>query len=167
MKNFLFIGVITLLFLSCKKETKYEYLIPDWTSRKIEGKIDSLISHKTYLPLYAQIYQRSQDIKVDLTVTVSIRNTDVLNRIFLKRIDYYNTEGKLIRKYLDWPVFVKPSETIEIILPSNDNEGGTGANFDFEWLTPQTASKPVFESIMISTQGQQGIAFTCRGVDLK
>lgn len=167
MKNLLVCGVITLLFLSCKNETKYEYLIPDWTTRKIERKIDSLNSHRTYLPLYAQIYQRSQDIKVDLTVTVSIRNTDVHNRIFLKSIDYYNTQGKLIRKYLDWPVFVNPCETIEIILPSNDNEGGTGANFDFEWLAPQTSSTPVFESIMISTQGQQGIAFTCRGVDIK
>ncbi|MGZ4057312.1 MAG: DUF3124 domain-containing protein [Bacteroidia bacterium] len=77
-------------------------------------------------------------------------------------MDYYNTTGHLIRKYLDFPIYIKPLETLEIIINTNDNEGGTGANFVFEWLSTKTISKPLFESVMISTREQQGIAFTCR-----
>lgn len=170
MKNLiLYTFPLFFLFLSgCKSGgSKVKYAAPDWNARKIKtGSLDSLKTTRTYLPVYAQIYHNSGEEKVDLAVTISIRNTDINENIFFKKIDYYNTEGKLIRKYLDAPIYIKPAETIEIIIKSSDNEGGTGANFVFEWAGTNKTSKPLFESVMISTMGQQGIAFTCRGVDL-
>ena len=44
-----------------------------------------------------------------------------------------------------------------------DKEGGTGANFLFEWKLNKKANEPFFEAVMISTSGQQGLSFTTQG----
>ena len=58
-------------------------------------------------------------------------------------------------------------QTIEIVIDENDIEGGTGANFIFDWLATKSTHAPYFEAVMISTSGQQGLSFTTKGVDLK
>ena len=45
-----------------------------------------------------------------------------------------------------------------------DREGGTGANFIFEWAIKRKSNEPIFESVMISTSGQQGLSFTTQGI---
>jgi len=164
---FVYIGTLLLFFFSCRVDNGVGYHQPDWSVRKVQKlQIDSLLKSKTYLPVYAQIYEMTEERKVDLAATISIRNTDTKDTVYLNKIDYYNTEGHLIRKYIDAPVYLKPAETIEIIIKSEDNEGGTGANFIFEWFASKKNSKPLFEAVMISTSGQQGISFSSRGVDL-
>jgi hypothetical protein len=80
--------------------------------------------------------------------------------------DYYNTYGDKIRQYLRQPVFLQPMETIEIIIEEEDKEGGSGANFIFDWAMVNEKNPPLFEAVMISTSGQQGLSFTTRGVDI-
>lgn len=128
---------------------------------------DSLLKKsRFYLPVYAQIYAASEDIKIDLAATISIRNSNLKDTVILSRIDYFDTGGRLIRKYIAQPVYVAPMETIEIVISSEDNDGGSGANFFFEAYTPPSASAPLFEAVMISTSGSQGISFTSRAVRL-
>lgn len=164
--SLLFVSV--LLFSGCgNKAPEVTYHLPEWLSRNIPvGHADSLPSHRTYLPVYSQIYSITENHITDLVATISIRNTDIKDSIYLRKIDYYNTSGQLIRHYLSAPVFMKPAETLEIIIKNSDNAGGSGANFIFEWASKSDTEKPLFESIMISTAGQQGISFTSRGVDL-
>ncbi len=80
--------------------------------------------------------------------------------------DYYNTEGNKIRQYIKKPVFLKPLETIEIIIEEDDKEGGSGANFIFNWAMKNHNNPPLFEAIMISTYGQQGLSYSTRGVQI-
>ena len=54
-------------------------------------------------------------------------------------------------------------ETAEIVIDEIDKEGGTGANFLFEWKVTKNTNEPFFEGIMISTSGQQGLSFTTQG----
>lgn len=75
-------------------------------------------------------------------------------------VDYYETQGKLLRKYLDKPVTLNPLESIRYIIPEKDKAGGSGANFIVEWKADKFANPPVVESIMIGTQNQQGVSFT-------
>jgi hypothetical protein len=51
-------------------------------------------------------------------------------------------------------------ETAEIIIDEVDDSGGTGSNFIFEWKIPQNCQAPLFEGVMSSTMGQQGLSFT-------
>ena len=54
-------------------------------------------------------------------------------------------------------------ETVEIVIDESDKEGGTGANFLFNWSIKPNSTEPFFESVMLSTSGQQGISFTTQG----
>ena len=71
-----------------------------------------------------------------------------------------------IRQYIRKPIFIKPLETLEIIIEEQDTEGGSGANFIFDWAKTKDKNPPLFEAVMISTYGQQGLSFTTRGVPI-
>lgn len=159
---------ISLLFVSCKEEMdKYPVKQVDWESQKSDrSNFDSLQVGKTYLPLYSHIYHIHEHRTFDLTITVSIRNVSMTDSVYILKADYFNTVGGKIRKYLKQPIYLKPMETIEIIIAEQDNEGGSGANFVFEWAVKKSKNPPLFEAVMISTNGQQGISFITRGVEL-
>ena len=124
---------------------------------------DSLHSGGTYLSVYSQIYSMTELRTHDLTVAVSMRNTNQQDTVYLKRAEYYNTKGELIRTYFDNPIFLTPMETLHIVIEANDNSGGTGANFIFDWSVKPDTREPLFEAVMISTMGQQGLSFSTRG----
>lgn len=137
----------------------------NWEQRRVQlSESDSLTEGSTYLSVYSQIYQLTQGLTYDLTATISIRNVSSTDSVFVRRAEYYNTEGRLIRTYVDKPIYVRPLETIEIVIDERDRDGGTGANFIFEWATRPEKPEPYFEGVMISTTGQQGISFTTRGI---
>jgi hypothetical protein len=58
-------------------------------------------------------------------------------------------------------------ETVQIIIEEQDNEGGTGANFVFDWKIKANTIEPIFEAVMISTYGSQSISFTTTGKRIK
>ena len=120
-----------------------------------------------YVPIYSEIYSQTKDTKFLLTATLSIRNTSMTNPIFLSTIDYYNSAGELVRKYLDKNISLKPLETIDYVIEEDDISGGTGANFIIIWSARKMDLKPVFQGVMISTNGQQGISYITNGVSIK
>ena len=137
----------------------------DWEERRVtDTQLDSLHKGSTYLPVYSSIYERNEKVSNNLTVTVSIRNTSVDQRIYITEANYYNTSGSLIRTYLKYPIYVRPMETLEIIVQEKDKEGGSGANFIFNWASQGETVEPLFEAVMVTTSSTQGISFTTRGV---
>ena len=168
MKNIIRAVCILLVFVSCQK-TKENHKIQqiDWESRKVSDMNFTDFEHgRTYLPVYSHIYHKYEKQTFDLTITVSILNVSTTDTIYILHADYYNTEGDNIRQYIKNPVFIKPMETIEIIIAEQDNEGGSGANFMFDWMIKNPKNPPLFEAVMISTYGQQGLSFTTRGVHI-
>lgn len=167
MKNALPLAVL-LSLLSCTTSTNEEEGIigpVDWEKRKVQLTApDSLAQGSSYLSVYSEIYQRSDQLTYNLTTTVSIRNISTTDSVFILHADYYNTQGIRLRTYVDDPVYVRPLETIEIVIDESDQTGGTGANFIFEWATRPRVHEPLFEAVMISTNGQQGLSFTTQGV---
>ena len=119
---------------------------------------------KTYLPVYSQIYHQYEDRTFNLTITVSIRNISLTDTVYILKADYFNTAGDNIRQYVKNPIFLEPMETVEIVIAEEDKEGGTGANFLFDWAMKTDKNPPLFEAVMISTYGQQGLSFATRGV---
>ncbi len=117
-----------------------------------------------YVPVYAIIFHGDRDNIFNLTATVSIRNTDIKRPLVLESVDYYDTGGKLIKKYLPQPRKLKPLESIHYIVKESDVDGGPGANFIVKWHSDKPVSTPLIESIMIGTRNQQGISFVSRGV---
>ncbi len=167
MKNLLTIIALLSLF-SCTTSPNEEQGIigpVDWAKRKVQlTTLNSLTQGSSYLSVYSEIYQRSDQLTYNLTSTVSIRNISTTDSVFILHADYYNTQGDRLRTYVDDPVYLRPLETIEIVIDESDQTGGTGANFIFEWATRPRVHEPLFEAVMISTNGQQGLSFTTQGV---
>jgi hypothetical protein len=94
-----------------------------------------------------------------------MRNTSPQDTIYLTKATYYNTSGQKIRSYFQGAVYIAPMETLEIVIEEADTEGGSGANFVFDWAVTAGAPKPYFEAVMISTSGQQGLSFVTTGIE--
>ena len=95
-----------------------------------------------------------------------MRNTNV-DTVFITSAKYYNTHGDLVRTYFEHPIQLHAMETVEIIIAEVDREGGTGGNLIFDWAIPNNDSMPLFEAVMISTSGQQGLSFRTEGMRIK
>lgn len=153
------------LCLSCGDKPEMSSISPvNWDMRKADSVIlDSLNKGSSYLSVYSQIYSQTEHITHNLTATVSMRNTSQKDTIYLSQAAYFDTQGTFLRSYFDKVIFIAPMETVEIVINEIDKDGGTGANFIFDWHIPQNASEPIFEAIMISTSGQQGLSFSTQG----
>ncbi|PPK88341.1 uncharacterized protein DUF3124 [Neolewinella xylanilytica] len=158
--------ILPTLFLTCEREQEVTTVDPtNWNTRRaVTFGGDSLIMGSTYLSSYSQIYTETEHRTFDLTGTISIRNINRQDSIYIRSAAYYGTNGQLVRTYFEEPIYLSPLETVEIIIESQDREGGTGDNFYFEWSVPAGLHEPLFEGVFISTYGQQGISFTTRGV---
>jgi hypothetical protein len=84
-------------------------------------------------------------------------------KVYLTKADYYNSEGQLIKSYLDKSTALNPLETVEIVINEDDSSGGTGGNFLFEWFITENGTEPLFQAVMNSTLGQQGLSFVTEG----
>jgi hypothetical protein len=82
-------------------------------------------------------------------------------------VDYYDSEGKLLRKYLNQPVTLGPLGSTRFIIKTSDTTGGSGASFLVRWKAENPVNEPILEGVMIGASGQQGISFTSRGVVIK
>lgn len=170
MKLFTLLLPALLLLAACQNRQEISSIDPvNWESRTVTDlPADSLLdSGTTYLAIYSEIYSQSEHRTHDLTVTVSLRNTDEEESIYISRADYFDTGGQLIRTYFERPIYLAPLETVEIIIGKRDQTGGSGANFLFDWQVPAGAAEPLFEAVMISTYGQQGLSFTTSGRRIK
>ncbi|MBN2122880.1 MAG: DUF3124 domain-containing protein [Deltaproteobacteria bacterium] len=129
------------------------------TEKKTELSNGQLV----YVPAYSHIYSGDRERPFLLTVTLSIRNIDPRHRINIILVDYYETQGKLLKKYIENPIILNPLESLRYVIPERDKSGGSGANFLVEWKSDTFVNPPIIESVMIGTQAQQGISFTSRG----
>ena len=125
--------------------------------------IDLSKGQSVYVPAYSHIYSGNREQVFLLTVTLSIRNVDMRNAITVTKVDYFETQGKLLRTYVNQPVTLKPLESTRYIVPQKDEAGGSGANFIVVWQAEKEVNPPIIETIMIGAQNQQGISFTSRG----
>jgi len=159
-----------LIALSCK-ETPRELSSTDpidYEKRSVTTPIsDTLDIGHTFLSIYSSIYMRNAREQSDLTVTVSLHNPNRDEDVYIDKAVYYNTQGDPIRTYFDHTIFIKPMETVQIIIDGIDKEGGTGANFVFDWKKKRTSNEPLFEAVMINTYGSQGLSFVTEGKRIK
>ena len=123
-----------------------------------------VMGQTVYVPAYSQIYHGDKAHAFDLTVTLSIRNTDIKHAVTLISVEYYNSEGKRLKNYIDGDTKVGPMASARYIVNESDQSGGAGASFRVKWKSDAGVTEPVIETVMIGTRTQQGISFTSRGV---
>lgn len=116
-----------------------------------------------YIPAYSNIYHGNNETPLLLSVTLSIRNVDPNNSLTITSVNYHETQGTLVKRYLKQPKVLGPLGADRFIVPQKDDTGGSGANFIVEWHAKTPINPPIMETVMIGSQYQLGISFTSRG----
>ncbi len=168
MKNLL---ILSILFgiISCKE---YDPNLNKQGEDILEANevyvntVDLSYRDSIYVPIYSDIYSKDKHSKTLLNATLSIRNTSIRDSIYIEDIDYYDSKGSLVRKYIDGIIVLTPLKTIEYVIEYEDEIGGTGANFIVNWGSNNPQVKPIFQGVMISTRGQHGLSFVTEGISI-
>ncbi|WP_138505874.1 DUF3124 domain-containing protein [Nostoc sp. PA-18-2419] len=176
MKLYLqFFLIIAIIFVtSCQSTEIPPKSQPNATQTSGSQKIVTLdknfqiaVGQTIYVPVYSQIYHHNRQEIFELAVTLSIRNTDLNNPIVITSVRYYNSDGKLVKQYLERPIQLDALASTDFFINRNDTSGGLGANFIVEWVAQTEISEPIVEAVMIGTDFQQGISFTSIGKVIK
>ncbi len=160
----IFITLVIVLSVATQVEDideKLKYIPPQTTAAKIPSK-EVVAGQMVYVPIYSHIYARGGKPFL-LEATLSVRNSDPKEDITIASARYYDTNGKLIRNYLEKPMLLKSLATTEFLVPQKEIEGGSGANFIVEWISDTKVNKPVIEAVMIGIEGQTNISFVRPG----
>lgn len=120
-----------------------------------------------YVPVYSNIYSAPRKIPYNLSALLSIRNTDPASPITLLAVDYYDTAGRLVRRYYRQPVSLSPLKSVSVFIPEEDTAGGEGANFIVRWSAAREVNAPIIESVMIGMKSGQGISFISPGREIR
>ena len=121
------------------------------------------LRQSVYVAAYSSLVGSGGQAQLNLAVTLSVRNTSATLPLVVEHIDYYDTAGNLVEHYIPATVAVRPFGTIEILIPTDDVRGGTGANFIVDWGATQPISEPVIETVMVGSSGNRGFAFISSG----
>ena len=138
------------------------------TTSYAESDIKLWKSQTVYVPIYSQIFSTGDDKRLlNLSANLSIRNTDSINSIEITEVNYYDSEGKLIKSHLNSPKELKPMSSIYFLVRRLDTSGGWGANFIVKWESAKSVTEPLIEAIHMGAAGPNSYAFDSRGKVIK
>ncbi len=156
-----------VLLTACTPSEKPLEPAPQLKAVTLDNTVKIIAGQTVYVPIYSHIYTSEQSRTINLTATLSVRNTDLIHPIIVASVDYYDSSGKPVRRYLEQPVELKPLASTSFVVNQEDTKGGSGAAFVVEWVTQKQVSVPVIESVMINTSTNQGISFVSPGRVIK
>lgn len=119
-----------------------------------------------YVPIYSDIYADLQNQNLLLAATLSIRNTSLKDSMFVDKIEYYNTNGELVKDYLEETIGLPPMATVNYVIEKEDQTGGAGANFLVSIFAKSIKMKPIIQAVMVLHSGNKGFAFTTDGYSI-
>lgn len=131
-----------------------------------ENNLVLTVENTVYIPVYSDIFV-SGGGKLNLAITLSIRNTDFTYPLVVNKVNYYNTAGKLIENYLEVPYLLESMASAHFFVSQADARGGVGANFIVKWAANKLANEPVIEAVMAGSTGTQGMSFVSSGRVIK
>ena len=126
------------------------------SSRHIKGQT-------VYVPTYSNIFVGDREITWHLSALLSIHNTDSSQPITITRVDYYDSDGKLVRKHLEKSRTINPMASIKFYVKASDTAGGWGANFLVQWKSEKEVNQPIIESLMTGLRGNHSVSFISQG----
>ncbi|MGB5701296.1 MAG: DUF3124 domain-containing protein [Polyangiales bacterium] len=144
-----------------KNETARAFVEPKLDQYEAKGVDPTTlrVREAAYVPVYSHIYYDGGRPYL-LETTLSIRNVDPNDPVYVSRADYYDTNGKLSKRKIDRLIKLKPLQTIEFLIERHDASGGSGANFIVEWhAASKSVHPPLIEAVMVGRSGTNAISF--------
>ncbi len=152
------VSLIILLLVFCP---------PQAVGRELKKNIRQTI----YVPVYSNIIIRKRailkhkeaNVHFNLSVNVSVHNTDPHTSITLTRGDYYDTEGNMLKQFVTEPIVVKPMASTFFFVEQRDTKGGPGANFIISWHADRLVNEPIVEGVTFGASGNHTASFISEG----
>ena len=168
MKYFIAILASMILVSSCQeKKFQLTYQHDDILYLEADQLPGLEIHQDIYVPAYSDIYYETETKKTFLTVILSLRNTSFQDTLYFDRIEYYDSNGKLLRKYITKVLMLRPLESMEYIVRADEKKGGPGANFIVSYMAKANCKNPpLVETVMMGNLDNYRFAFTSRGVEI-
>lgn len=121
------------------------------------------VRQKVYVPIYTQIRKNEQFWTVSLTVTLSVRNTDLNHPIILNSVCEYDSNGLLRKNYISAPLEVGALASEHFTVEETKHQGETGASFVIDWQSRKPVNQPIIEAVIINRDTQNNMAFISPG----
>lgn len=135
-------------------------------SHEIENQMNSNqinYDQEFYVPIYSNIYVDNNANQNLTAATLSIRNTSHQDSIFVSKIDYYNTDGTLVRQFIDQSIGLRPMSTLNYVIEREDDAGGAGANFIVQVYSKNASVQPLIQAVMIGQFENKAYSFSTDG----
>ena len=138
-------------------------LLLAFTPAAADDQVRLSAGQTVYVPVYANVFSGPKALPFHLAAMLSIRNTDPFHPLKVTTIEYYDNDGRLVKKYLDKPLNLGPLASSHTYIKEGDDGGGFGANFIVRWDAAKEINAPIIESVMIGAKSGQGISFISQG----
>ncbi len=159
--------VFLFVFMACDAHQKAIQQIPEPTEfHPVKEMVRSLQGQQVYVPVYKNLYN-SEKGHIPLNTILSIRNTSLTESIIISKVDYYDTNGKLLKSYINGPFSLSKMATKDFVISSDELSGGTGANFVVKWDSEKKISTPIIEALMYGSTGTHSFSFSSRGQEIE
>ncbi|PSB11281.1 hypothetical protein C7B62_06265 [Pleurocapsa sp. CCALA 161] len=129
----------------------------------LDANFQTVMGQTIYVPVYSHIYHGEKKDIFNLAATLSIRNTDSSDPMVITSVRYYDSNGKLVKQYLERAIQLTALASTDFVVNRTDMSGGSGANFIVEWVAQTKVSQPIVEAVMIGADLQQGISWMSPG----
>ena len=127
------------------------------------GEVRLIKGQTLYVPCYTSLMSGSQagSHAFEAKPTIFINNTDQNNPINIVRLDFYDTNGKLVEKYLQQPRKVNANAATRInVKELLKGEEGSGAHFIIQWQADQKVVEPLVQTWFVGAVGTRGYSYT-------
>ncbi len=98
-----------------------------------------------YVPVYSHIFFGDRQQSFNLSVTLSLRNTDLTTPIEITSVRYYDEKGKLLKDFAPPAITIEPLASARFYVKESDVSAGSEASFLVRWQSPQRVSPPFVE----------------------
>jgi len=96
----------------------------------------------------------------NIKAAIFIYNTDPQHAITIDKLDFYNSSGKFVKKYLEHPLKLEPSAgTYRRIKNPVQGEAGAAAHFIVQWQAQTKVVQPIIRCLMLGARGNRGYTF--------
>ena len=165
--------IVLVVLLGCESDTDAQsrLLAPEpgfdglGTVFKPAAEVPEGPSRLVYVPVYSRLFLSHVNYR-ELAASLSIRNTDPGRSITVYEIDYFDTAGNLLQRYLESPHELTPLATVTLTLPQSDVRGGAGANFLVRWSGGNDINEPIIEVVMAGFRGTHSFSFVGSGQEI-
>lgn len=123
------------------------------------GAVEKVRGQLLFLPVYSEIPYGDRKASLNLAVTVTLRNLDNGHPITVRRVDYVDERGAVVRSLAGSVLSLKPMAATVFEIQESDRTGGRSAGVLIEWESGEGVPAPLLEGVMVNGAYNQGVAF--------